>query len=139
MKPWYNDGLGDNAIKNQFTAYLQVAVRRRRITYHKKKEAERRNELIVNQNETMGEICDKPDMLLGLPILDQIENPYLQRLLKNAKPIEKYIIYARAIENRSFHEIAKAIGKKSSTISVVYHRTIKKFNKEIMMENSNDF
>lgn len=128
----HNNGAGEsNILQNQFTAYLVTALRRRKVQYL-------RSKLQIQQYETSLEIWDQieglltePDLALGLPLIEQLENIRLQQALKQAKQRDLYIFLAKVLEDRSFVEIAGELGIAYNTVLSVYHRMIQKLKKEL--------
>lgn len=128
----HNNGAGEsNILQNQFTAYLVTALRRRKVQYL-------RSKLQIQQYETSLEIWDQieslltePDLALGLPLIEQLENIRLQQALRQAKQRDLYIFLAKVLEDRSFVEIAGELGIAYNTVLSVYHRMIQKLKKEL--------
>ena len=73
----------------------------------------------------------EPDMTAGLPLLDQLENVKLRQSLASAKERELYIFLAKALENRSFTEIAAELCIGYNTAASIYYRMINRLIKEL--------
>lgn len=123
-----NNGTGEsNILQNQFTAYLVTAIHRRKIQYIRSKANTRQFELTLEIPEPSSE----PDMTLGLPLLEQLENARLRQALLRAKEREQAIFLAKALEDRSFTEIAVELGIGYNTAVSIYYRLINRLKKEL--------
>ena len=69
-------------IQNQFTAYLATAVQRRRNDYIQQMNRRLKIESLTDDFPFIPECSIEQDMLLGLPVLMQIEDSILFRALK---------------------------------------------------------
>lgn len=127
-----NDGKSaDDILQNQFTAYLVTAVKRRKALYMRKK-------VQKQQNETPFEVCDfdtafqmDTDLLTGLALLEQIENPMLHLALMEAKERERYIFLTRTLEERSFSDLAAELGISYKATTHSYYRFIERIRKRM--------
>ena len=130
----YNDGTDESSsLQNRFTAYLVTAVGRRKAQYKRSKAQQYYRQIeiaivIQNDHETFQ---TEPDMMADLPLLDQIENMKLRQSLANAKERELYIFLAKALEGRSFPEIAAKLGIGHNTAASIYYRMIGRLIKEL--------
>ena len=121
-----------NDLQNQFTAYLITAVRRRKIQYFRSKTRHYNLfELTLELQEVNESDPKEPDMTLGLPLLDQLENVKLCLSLANAKERELYILLGKALENRPFTEIAAELGIGYNTVASIYYRMLNRLIKEL--------
>jgi RNA polymerase sigma factor (sigma-70 family) len=127
-----NDGTGEsNILQNQFTAYLIIAVRRRKKKYLRSKTQRLSYELLFEPNDDTLPFLTDPDLMLGLPILDQIENTRLRQSLERARARDLYIFLAKALGGRSLAEIAAELGIGYNTAASVYYRLINRLKKEL--------
>ena len=132
MREHINETGESNDLQNQFTAYLITAVRRRKIQYFRSKSRQYKlYELTLELQEQYEDDPEEPDMTLGLPLLDQLENVKLRQSLANAKERELYIFLAKALENRSFTEIAAELCIGYNTAASIYYRMINRLIKEL--------
>ena len=133
----HNNGTGEsNDLQNQFTAYLLTAVRRKKVQYFRSKARQYKlYEISLELQEQYETDPEEPDMTAGLPLLEQIENIQLRRSLEKAKERELYIFLAKALEGRSFTEIAAELGIGYNTAASIYYRMINRLIKELGGEN----
>ena len=130
----YNDGTGEpKDLQNRFTAYLVIAVGRRKAQYRRSKAQQyyRQIEIAIEIHDDHEVFQTEPDMLAGLPLFDQLENTRLRQSLANAKERELYIFLAKALEGRSFPEIAAKLGVGHNTVASIYYRMIARLIKEL--------
>jgi DNA-directed RNA polymerase specialized sigma24 family protein len=71
------------------------------------------------------------DMILSLPLLEQIENMKLRMSLKRAKERDLYIFLAKVLEGHSLTEIAAELGISYNTTASIYYRMIDRLKKEL--------
>jgi RNA polymerase sigma factor (sigma-70 family) len=127
-----NDGINEsNILQNQFTAYLITAIRRKKIQYIRLKKQMRQNEISLETQENFISLSNESDMVHNLPLLEQLENVNLQQFLKKAKKRDLYIFLAKALEGRSFVEIAAELRIEYNTVASVYYRMIDRLKKEL--------
>lgn len=127
-----NDGTGEaNILQNQFTAYLGTAIRRRKARYLRSKIKLQQYEITLEIQDHLQEFLTEPDMILNLPLLDQLENIKLQRALRQTKSRDLYIFLAIALEGRTITEIAAELDMGYSAVAVAYHRIIKKLKEKL--------
>ena len=131
---WKNNDNGadeSNILHRQFTVYLATAVRRTKIQYLRSKYRLQRYEIPLEIEDTLTEFQAEPDMILSLPLTDQLENIKLQRALEQAKKRDLYIFLAKVLEGRSFVEIAAELGIEYNTATAAYYRMLNRLRKEL--------
>ncbi len=127
-----NNGKSETEIiQNQFTAYLATAVQRRRNDYIQQMDRCRQIERLTDDFPFMPECTIEQDMLLGLPILMQIEDSMLIQALKELNERERYIFLERTLEGKSFEMLAQEMGLGYKGIAAVYYRTIQKIKRKM--------
>lgn len=94
-----NGQSADDILQNQFTAYLVTAVKRHKILYTRKKAQRQQTQAPLELHDF--ELQIDTDLLTGLVLLDQIENPMLYLALQQARDRERYIFLTRILEERS--------------------------------------
>ena len=62
---------------------------------------------------------------------DQIELPELDRALNTLNRRYRYILFARAVEGRSFEEIGAELGLDYKGVAAIYYRARNKIRKEM--------
>lgn len=126
-----NNGKSETEIiQNQFTAYLATAVQRRRNDYIQQMNRRQQTETLTDGFPFMPECSIEQDMLLGLPVLMQIEDSALFRALKELSERERYIFLERTLEGKSFEMLAQETGLGYKGVSAVYYRTVQKIKKK---------
>ncbi len=126
-----NNGKSETEIiQNQFTAYLATAVQRRRNDYIQQINRRQQTESLTDGFPFMPECSIEQDMLLGLPVLMQIEDSVLFRALKELSERERYIFLERTLEGKSFEMLAQETGLGYKGVSAVYYRTVQKIKKK---------
>jgi len=128
-----NEADESNILHRQFTVYLATAVRRTKIQYLRSKYKLQRYEipLEIEDSYPLADFQAEPDIILSLPLLDQLENIKLQRALEQAKKRDLYIFLAKVLEGRSFVEIAAELGIEYNTATAAYYRMLNRLRKEL--------
>jgi len=129
-----NNGADEsNILHRQFTVYLATAVRRTKIQYLRAKYKLQQYEisLEIEDSYPLADIQAEPDMLLSLPLTDQLENIKLQRALEQAKKRDLYIFLSKVLESRSFVEIAAELDIEYNTVAAAYYRMLNRLRKEL--------
>ena len=120
-----------NILQYQFTAYLIVAIRNRKIQYLKSLSKKWKNEQTTEFREYQELFISETDMLVGLSVLDQLENMTLQQILFRSKKQEQYIFFARILSEKSFGDIANELGLNYKTVTSIYYRMLKRIRDEL--------
>ena len=125
-----NEGISESDIlQNQFTAYLQKALRHCKTQY-----IEKQNERIAHEVELQPEketVSD--DFCVSIA-----ENSALSEAMNHIHDRERIVVTLRAVEGRCFNEIAVQLGMKYSTVTMVYYRTLDKL-RIILREDDSKF
>ena len=121
MANW-NDGTSkDDICQNQFTAYVVLAVKRKRQAYIKKKIRDKEK-----QTKTEKELSklgiEGGDVWIGL----EIQNEELVDAMQQLKPKEHVIVVEYVLKRKSFREIAQEMKLTERTVASLYYRSIKK-------------
>lgn len=125
-----NDGKSaDDILQNQFTAYLVTAVKRHKALYVKKKARRRQVESPLELYDFEASLQPDTDLLTGLSLMEQIENPMLHLALKQARERERYIFLTRILEERSFSDLAEELGISYKATTHSYYRFIERIRK----------
>ena len=130
-----NDGQDDiNILQNCFTAYLVVAVRRKRVQYLRARNQRRYMEELSDPltDYRLLQMEDTDTVSCNLSFLEQIESKELIVALRQMKEQEFFILTMRVLENLSFREIAERTNLNINTVSAIYYRALKKLRKQIL-------
>ena len=132
-----NNGKSETEIvQNRFTAYLATAVKRRRNDYLQQQDRRQQIESLTEDYPFLLEYSIEQDMLLGLPVLMQLEDSALLCALKELSERERYIFLARALDGKGFEVLAEEPGMGYKGVSAVYYRTVQKIKRKIeVMKN----
>lgn len=127
-----NNGKSETEVlQNQFTAYLTTAVQRRRNDYLQQIDRRRHIENLTEDFLFVPEYSIEEDMLLGLPVLMQLENSVLLQALKELRERERYIFLERVLDSKSFEVLAEEMELSYKGVAAVYYRTIQKIKKRM--------
>jgi RNA polymerase sigma factor (sigma-70 family) len=132
-----NNGKSETEIvQNRFTAYLATAVKRRRNDYLQQQDRHQQIESLAEDYPFLLEYSIEQDMLLGLPVLMQLEDSALLCALKELSERERYIFLTRALDGKGFEVLAEETGMGYKGVSAVYYRTVQKIKRKIeVMKN----
>lgn len=128
----HNDGSDrDNALQNQFTAYLTKALRNARARYMRNKVRHLQIELAIEELEylrlpdenPMERLTDTEDVLSALQII---------------KEKERYVVLARVIGEKGFDTIAEELGMSYKGAAAIYYRALHKL-KHLLGGDRNEF
>lgn len=121
MANW-NDGTSkDDICQNQFTAYVVLAVKRKRQAYIKKK-IRNREKQTKTEKELSKLGIEGGDVWIGL----EIQNEELVDAMQQLKPKEHVIVVEYVLKRKSFREIAQEMKLTERTVASLYYRSIKK-------------
>lgn len=124
-----NDGINDQDIlQNQFTAYISTAIHRERLKYLKEKC--NRLKVEIEFEEYHLNILDDSDL-----ITESLESECLLQALRIIKKKERDIFLARALDEKSFSQIADEFGMKYKSVAAMYYRTVTKLRKILRGDN----
>lgn len=140
MKIKRNDGIGEsNIIQNRFTAYLTIAIRRKRNSYLIQHSKQKKLEISLDEggelelfftDTSVNTNTDKKDLSNGF------ENDQLGQAIEKLKERDRIILFKRAIDQKSFVEIAEELNINYVTVKASFRRTLEKLRKEL---EKNDF
>lgn len=121
MANW-NDGTSkDDICQNQFTAYVVLAVKRKRQAYIKKKIRDKEKQT-KTEKELSKRGIEGDDVWIGL----EIQNEELVEAMQQLKPKEYVIVVEYVLKRKSFREIAQEMKLTERTVASLYYRSIKK-------------
>ena len=117
-----NDGTSKEDIcQNQFTAYVVLAVKRKRQAYIKKKIRDKEKQT-KTEKELSKRGIEGDDVWIGL----EIQNEELVDVMQQLKPKEHVIVVEYVLKRKSFREIAQEMKLTERTVASLYYRSIKK-------------
>ena len=121
----------EHIIQNRFTAYLLVALRRRKADFLLRRYSHQQHEQPVEAiNTAYASIYDLEDAICQTLDL-QTEYAALMRLLVTLPERERTILLSRAMENRSFAELADKYHMGYKGVAAIYYRMIQRIKKEL--------
>ena len=124
-----NDGISkDDICQNQFTAYVVLAVKRKRQSYIKKKQRDNEKE-----NRTKKEAEQSEFRTAGYDMWSRMEpqNEKLMAAMQQLSLKERFVVTEYALKGKPFKEIAQETGLKEKGVASAYYRSIKKLRAEM--------
>lgn len=130
----------DGDLQNQFTAYLVRAVQRKRREVIHKQIRRQEMEVVTDLQEywdSIGSRSIQPEEMADYITTSfqemSFENVRLEHALQKISERDRYVLFAKIIEERSLEEIAVELGIGYKGLAAIYYRAIQKIRKE--MEN----
>lgn len=124
-----NDGISkDDICQNQFTAYVVLAVKRKRQSYIKKKQREHEKE-----TRTKKEAEQSDFRTAGYDMWSRMEpqNEKLMAAMQQLSLKERFVVTEYVLKGKPFKEIAQETGLKEKGVASAYYRSIKKLRAEM--------
>ena len=113
-----NEGITESDIlQNQFTAYVQTALKHCKSQYLVKQSMISSHE-VSSLDDTE---ASENDFVIAIA-----ENDALHTALQHIKDRERVVVTLRAVEEKSFQEIAITLGMKYSSVTMIYYRALDK-------------
>ena len=113
-----NEGITESDIlQNQFTAYVQTALK------HCKSQYLAKESMIASHEVSSLDDTEASDNDFVITIA---ENDALHTALQHIKERERLVVTLRAVEEKSFQEIAITLGMKYSSVTMIYYRALDK-------------
>lgn len=118
----------DDICQNQFTAYVVLAVKRKRQSYIKKKQRDNEKE-----NRTKKEAEQSEFRTAGYDMWSRMEpqNEKLMAAMQQLSLKERFVVTEYALKGKPFKEIAQETGLKEKGVASAYYRSIKKLRAEM--------
>lgn len=123
MRQWNDGSNADNALQNQFTAYLSTAIQNTRKKYIYNRIKQSQKEIQIEEIEYISDVQSTDFMEL----IAEVDT--LLTILKTLNDRERQVLIARVIEEKSFDTIAKELGVSYKGTATLYYRTIAKLRK----------
>lgn len=119
------------ALQNRFTAYLLIAVKRKKRDYIRKQTRLDDHELLTDfQNEEY--INDSVHTLKGADQFSyRIEYDTLMQALSQLTDKERCILFERILNDCGYEELAHRLNLNYRSVATAYHRIIKKLKKAL--------
>ncbi len=118
-------------LQNLFTAYLTTAVRRRRNDYIQQTVRIQQMESVEDDIQYIPEQGAEEDMFRGLPLPMQMEDSALLHVLKGISERERYVFFARVLDERGFESLAEEMGLGYKGVATIYYRALSKIKKKM--------
>ena len=113
-----NEGITESDIlQNQFTAYVQTALK------HCKSQYLAKQSMIASHEVSSLDDTEESENDFVITIA---ENDALHIALQHIKERERLVVTLRAVEEKSFQEIAITLGMKYSSVVMIYYRALDK-------------
>ena len=127
-----NDGRNEVfALQNCFTAYLLVALKRKRYDHIQKQRRLKCYEFPTDfQNALLADDSAR-DMLDRMPFSWQCENQALLSALDQLTARERYILLGRVLNECSYNELGRSLGLRYNGTAAAYRRIIIKLRKKL--------
>lgn len=130
QKPFYGDKL-----QNQFTAYVERALKNNRISYYRKNKERAHTELLFSSEDTLGLHIGPDHDIFRQPLHpDDIQHDGLAKELSNISEKDLSIIRCRIIYAYTYKHIASLLGMKEEAVRVRYFRSIQKIRDNLRGE-----
>ncbi len=120
MKKRNNGFTEQDILQNEFTAFITVSFERTKLKYIKR-EAYRLRLIGEMEDEKFALIPDGTDFVEKF-----CENDALAYALKQLDERERYVLFSRVLEGKTFNEIADKLGIKYKGVAAIYYRTTAK-------------
>lgn len=117
-----NDGRSkDHILQNQFTAYLTIAIARRKSILLAERIKLRGNELPMEFNGYYAAPDPQPETVEQMDFKSEL----LEQALWSLNERDRYIVFSHAITGRDFKELAKELGLSYKGTAAAYYRAMK--------------
>lgn len=123
MRQWNDGSNADNALQNQFTAYLSTAIQNTRKKYIHNWIKQSQSEIWIEEIEYISDVQSTN----FTEFIAEVDT--LLTILKMLNDRERQVLIARVIEEKSFDTIASELGISYKGAATLYYRTIAKLRK----------
>lgn len=131
-----NDGQNEeDLLQNRFTAYISVALQRRRKDYMLQEMRQQQLEILTDNPVSDGNYEILEDVISELPLLMQLENDKLLHALKGLDEKERQVFFARVLDEKSFEELANTTGVSYKSVTALYYRVLRKIRNRMRGNN----
>lgn len=130
MRFW-NDGKDEaNMVQNRFTKYLVVSVHRKKNAVLQGRRKIRGRETFTDDWDTIPGIVVEEDYIQQVSSPLDFENAALSRAFARLKERDRYICFARILDEKEFDALAIELGMRYKGIAAAYYRAIEKIKRE---------
>lgn len=134
MRFW-NDGKGEtNMVQNRFTKYLVVSVHRKKSAVLQGRRKIRNSENSTDDWDALPGIAVEEDYTQQVSSPLDFENAALSRALAQLKERDRYIFFARILDEKEFDDLAIELGMGYKGVAAAYYRAIEKIKREMRGE-----
>ncbi len=134
MRFW-NDGKDEvNMVQNRFTKYLVVSVHRKKSAVLQGRRKIRDSENSTDDWDALSGIAVEEDYTQQVSSPLDFENTALSRALAQLKERDRYIFFARVLDEKEFYDLAIELGMGYKGVAAAYYRAIEKIKKEMRGE-----
>lgn len=134
MRFW-NDGKDEaNMVQNRFTKYLVVSVHRKKSAVLHDRRKIRDSESSTDDWDALPGIAVEEDYAQQVSSPLDFENAALSRALAQLKERDRYIFFARVLDEKEFYDLAIELGMGYKGVAAAYYRAIEKIKKEMRGE-----
>ncbi len=134
MRFW-NDGKDEaNMVQNRFTKYLVVSVHRKKSAVLQGRRKIRDSENFTDDWDALPGIAVEEDYTQQVSSPLDFENTALSRALSQLKERDRYIFFARVLDEKEFYDLAIELGMGYKGVAAAYYRAIEKIKKEMRGE-----
>lgn len=131
-----NDGQSEeDLLQNRFTAYISVALQRRRKDYMLQERRQQQKEILTDNPVSDGNYEILDDVMSDLPLLMQLENVKLLHALRVLGEKERQVFFARVLDEKSFEELANTTGVSYKSVTSLYYRALRKIRDRMSGDN----
>lgn len=131
-----NDGQSEeDLLQNRFTAYISVALQRRRKDYMLQERRQQQKEILTDNPVSDGNYEILDDVMSELPLLMQLENVKLLHALRVLDEKERQVFFARVLDEKSFEELANTTGVSYKSVTSLYYRALRKIRDRMSGDN----
>ena len=131
-----NNGQNEaETLQNQFTAYLSMAIQRRRYKYILQAIKQQQIESLTENPVSNLEYDIVQEIFEELPLLIRLENDTLLSALKELNEKERHIFLTRVLDEKSFEELANTTGVSYKSVTALYYRVLRKIRNRMRGNN----
>lgn len=136
MRFW-NDGKDEtNMVQNRFTKYLVVSVHRKKSAVLQGRRKIRHSENSTDDWDALPGIAVEEDYAQQVSSPLDFENAALSRALAQLKERDRYIFFARILDEKEFDDLAIELGMGYKGVAAAYYRAIEKIKREMRGEET---